>query len=104
MFPLSSAYTKFCDGARQPASAARNWAKSGAWLMARITARYREGMLPIQSTDAVCPGRGRRHLGQDGGDGLNSLRITAEKVPARCGGRAVGRPPVAGRATVHRSG
>ena len=31
MFPRSSAYTKFCEGARQPARAARNCAKLVAW-------------------------------------------------------------------------
>ena len=55
MFPRSSAYTKFCDGARQPASAARNCAKSVARLTPSMTARSGEGMPPIQSTDVVCP-------------------------------------------------
>jgi hypothetical protein len=57
MFPRSSAYTKFCDGARQPASAVRNCAKSLAWLTARMTARSGDAALPIQSTDVVCPAR-----------------------------------------------
>ena len=42
-------------GARQPASAAVNWAKSRALSTARNAARSGEGTLPIQSTATVWP-------------------------------------------------
>src|ERR1700749_1751156 len=50
-----SAYVKFCEGARHPASAALNCPKFDAWFIPRRADRSSDGTFPIQSTAIVWP-------------------------------------------------